>query len=467
MFVRLAFSLLWVILTGFLLISIVLKDSEDYENIGLRLWLGIGVGFGLASIHFFLWRLVTDPKTYAFIFGEIIILVLALVAYLWKLQPQKNFHLFRIKNRVQKPSFQAIIFFIISGIAVFVHLTGYLKTPQGEWDAWAIWNQHARFLIQDAELWIRVFSPLQQHPDYPMLLPANVARSWIYMGKESSFAPALIGATFTFSILGLLVTGVSRLRQPKLGYLAGILLMGAPAFHVSGLAQYADFPFAYYILAALILFNLCEKCNHKNQHLFMLGFFAGLSAWTKNEGWLFIAVLITARLLVLLFVKNKGVIRREALAFLVGSGPVILLLIFYNTTFTPTNDLVSGQGIITIQRILTPLRHLTIIEDFISQIYLLNTKHSIPFIALLMILLIFGVAKENFRKTCVLTTILVPVLLVVGYYLIFLTTPQDLNWHLNTASQRLSFHVWPASILAVFLVIPLLSSPAKHPHIFP
>lgn len=458
MFIRLALSLIWVFLTGFLLTSIMLKDDEDFEDLGLRFWLGIGLGFGLASIHFFLWRLVADPKTNAFILGEFIILVLAVVTYLWRLQPHKNFHLLYQKFRPRKPTYQTMLFFALAGMAVLIHVIGYLKTPQGAWDAWAIWNQHARFLIQDANSWTRVFSPLQQHPDYPMMLPANVARAWSYMGKESFYAPALIGATFTFSILGLLVTGVTHFCQPKLGYLAGILLMGAPAFHVSGLAQYSDFPLAFYILAALIMILLCGKSEVKRRYLIAAGLFAGLSAWTKNEGWLFIAVLIVARFSGLVLTKNMRRTMEETIAFLFGIGPVLLFLIYYHFTFTPANDLLAGQGSITLERMLNPQRHLMITKDYVSQIYRLDSKHYIPFIALPILLVIFGIVKENVRKTGVLTTILVTILMLAGYYLIFLTTPQDLSWHLGTARERIFFHVWPASILATFLIVPLPSS---------
>jgi hypothetical protein len=235
--------------------------------------------------------------------------------------------------------------------------------------------------------------------------------------------------------------------------------MGVPAFHVSGLAQYADFPLAYYILAVLILFNLYENQLTRERLMILVGVYAGFCAWTKNEGWLFIVVLITARILEGIFYpKNKQQLRKEVIAFLVGISPILIFLFYYNIVFTPTNDLIAGQGATTLERILDPTRHIMIIKSFLSQIYRLDTKHAVPFIVLPLLLIIMGIDKDNLHRNGFLTTILVPILMAAGYYIVFLTTPQELSWHLGTAKERLFFHIWPVSILATFLAIPVLSS---------
>ena len=62
---------------------------------------------------------------------------------------------------------------------------------QGDWDAWAIWNLRARFLIEPTDRWKDAFVPALTwaHPNYPMHLPSAVARGWLQAGSESVTIP--------------------------------------------------------------------------------------------------------------------------------------------------------------------------------------------------------------------------------------------------------------------------------------
>lgn len=456
MFIRLILSLIWIIISGFLLVSLIWKnDREDFSDFGLRLCLGMGAGFGLASLNFFLWQLAFDPKTRTFILGEVGILILLAVIYGWKLQPHKA-----ITELVQwlkpgKPTLLAVIFLILASIALVIHLQGYAIRPQGFWDAWMIWNKHARFLFRDHEFWQGVFSTIQQHPDYPMLLPANVARAWSYMGKESPFASALIGFSFVFGILALLVLVVRTLRGPKGGYLAGIILMSAPAYHVNGTNQSADFPLAFFLLGMLILINLSEQRESNRRHWILAGIFAALATWTKNEGWLIILAIGLTRSLVLLLKHTKRQLWQETTAFFIGAAPVLILVLLYKIVFSPGNDLIGGQGASTFERLTEIARYARTAQEFIWQLIRLDPENSIPFIVLPVFALIFGIIPHIFQKTGTLTNILLPIFIFTGYYLVFITTPHDLEWHLFTANSRLFFQVWPITVLATVLIIKL------------
>jgi hypothetical protein len=56
---------------------------------------------------------------------------------------------------------------------------------------------------------------------------------------------------------------------------------------------------------------------------------------------------------------------------------------------------------------------------------------------------------------------------LAGYFAIFLVTKDDLDWLFATALDRLYLHLWPALVLAVFLLLrrpedfAIVSSPAK------
>ena len=58
-------------------------------------------------------------------------------------------------------------------------------------------------------------------------------------------------------------------------------------------------------------------------------------------------------------------------------------------------------------------------------------------------------------------------IVLTGYFAIFLVTKDDLDWLIATALDRLYMHVWPALVLAVFLLLrrpedfAIVSAPAK------
>jgi len=83
----------------------------------------------------------------------------------------------------------ALAFFLLAA-ATFALVSA--CRPNGDWDAWSIWNLHARYLYRGGEHWTSLFSPALNwsHPDYPLLLPASVMRSWVFAGGETVAGPS-------------------------------------------------------------------------------------------------------------------------------------------------------------------------------------------------------------------------------------------------------------------------------------
>ncbi|MGW8224818.1 MAG: hypothetical protein ACWGOY_03755, partial [Anaerolineales bacterium] len=165
-----------------------------------------------------------------------------------------------------------------------------LSTPFGDWDAWAIWNLRASF-IASGDRWLSGFSEVLSwsHPDYPLLLPLNIARIWILLADRSVWVPILISLVFQVSLVGVLVATIQLLRGYLQGILAGIfgllVLFASLSFKL-----YADIPIAVYFLCANILIFFSEMESKPNKPLALLsGFLVGAAVWTKNEGWAFLA----------------------------------------------------------------------------------------------------------------------------------------------------------------------------------
>ena len=86
------------------------------------------------------------------------------------------------------------------------------RLPHGEWDAWAVWNLKARFLLRGAEDWTALFSPALPHPGYPLMLPGTVARLWMWLGTETPATGAWVAATFTYATPVVSTGAVAALR---------------------------------------------------------------------------------------------------------------------------------------------------------------------------------------------------------------------------------------------------------------
>jgi hypothetical protein len=138
------------------------------------------------------------------------------------------------------------------GVIAIVALTSVIASsraaPHGDWDAWAIWNQHARFLFRGGDgSWRDFFSIAWSQPDYPLLLPASIARVWAYAGHESTLGPALIAIVFGIASVTLVVTTL----EGRLRWIAGMLMLGASTFLTQVPSQCADVPLACFIVATL------------------------------------------------------------------------------------------------------------------------------------------------------------------------------------------------------------------------
>src|SRR5207253_96096 len=133
-----------------------------------------------------------------------------------------------------------------------------LAAPHGEVDALTIWNLRARFLARTGGEPLDAFiNLLATHvPDYPLLLPASIARVWHYLGDEPAMVPVLTAMLFTFAGVGLVASSLGLLRTKGQGLLAGIVLLGTPFLIRHGASQYADVPLGFFFVATLAAFCL-------------------------------------------------------------------------------------------------------------------------------------------------------------------------------------------------------------------
>jgi hypothetical protein len=320
------------------------------------------------------------------------------------------------------------------------------RTPLGGWDGWAIWNSHARVIYRDAKQW-KTHIENTFHPDYPLLVPFSVVRSWRYVGGDVPGISGLVGLLLTFSGVCVLAAALAERRSLTLAVLIAVMLMSTPHYLVFGAFQEADVPLSLYILCTLVLlFFFFESAESSPGLLVLAGFMAGCAGWTKNEGLLFILALSVA-MLAPVFGKPRLTLQRFGY-YLAGLAFPLAVIIFFKATIAPQNDLMWNRHYEEIVgRIVDPNRYMMITESLVQQLQIFGLWVRNPVLPLLGVLLFSGVNWKTLRNPGWLTGLLTLLLVLLGYYGVYVLTPQDLRWHLDTSLHRLLLHLWPSALL--------------------
>ncbi len=340
---------------------------------------------------------------------------------------------------------------LLLGAASLVVLS--LENPHGGFDASAIWNVKARFLFRGAGHWQDAFSPLlRSHPDYPLLLPALVARSWSFLGRETTLVPSLVSILFTLATIGLLVSSLALMKGEKTAWLAGITLAGTPFLIRQGALQYADIPLSFFILAALVLLCLSGTPPGKSRRAAVAaGFAAGLAAWTKNEGILVLLAILAAFSLGTLAGKGRRAAGVDLLAFLAGAAPILALLTWFKLTAAPPTDLFSLRSEAdVVSKLSDPSRYLLIGRVLLMKLVLFG--NGLALLTVLALAFCGFEVKEGHRRALAAGSFALAIVLG-GHFYIYVITPWGLDWHLRTSLERLLLQLWPAALFLAFMAI--------------
>lgn len=347
-------------------------------------------------------------------------------------------------------------------VAVVCGWRAYQAEPYGGWDGWAIWNLHARLMLRAGTGWPALLAEPAiswTHPDYPRLLPAAVARSWAWAGAELPAASALVSAAFAAGGLGVLVAVAVRRRGWTVALAGGLLLVGTPFFVTFAPNQHADLPLGSFMLAAVALTLLGGEDGKGRGWLLLAGICAGFAAWTKNEGLLFG--------LVFAVVGGGWVWRhggpRAGAALAAGLGCALVPVAVFKFGLAPGNDLLAAPLGPRLAQFIDGARHATILGSFSRGVSRFGEWAWPPYLAMALPFLAWRARRrlDGIERT-------IPPLLglmLAGYYGVYVLTPQDLAWHLNTSLVRLLLQLWPLAILGWCLSVPDLDvgPPARRP----
>jgi hypothetical protein len=298
--------------------------------------------------------------------------------------------------------------------------------PHGDWDAWAIWNLRAKYLA--GPVWQHAVASeiAVQHPDYPLLLSAIVARAWKDGG--SSFdpgVPASLAMLFFACGAALLASAIACIRKSSsLGWLSLLVLASSAGFISQVPSQYADIPLGVYMAAAVACALLDLPLAG--------GLFAGLAANTKNEGIAFAAAYVLGML-----------IRTRRPAVLVSAIPGLAAIGIFKIAYAPASEY-AGR---------TPdfSRLGSIVEAALKSIPDLGFGLTNPLVLLLILIAGLRIAKDFSQARIWWACALVFLVMKFSYLAAYLMTPADVKWQLGTSLSRLTAQLWLMLILLVMV----------------
>lgn len=429
-------ALLPRLILGFCIIHLI-WNTTDIKSALIKTFLSAGVGFGISSLFGFLWIWFGFPlEIYAFFEG-----ITSIILAVWMFYTKRFKFIFH--GSTEKPDFVWILF-LITGIFVFMlNLLFYaLQFPHGRPDAWINWNVAARFIYLGGSDWQGTFLRQWDHPDYPLFMAMTNAITWVFLRETSTWGPIAFHFVIALFGVGLLFSIVNYLRNFKQASLTAVLFMCMPFVVDQSMRQYADFLLAYLILASGGLTVIYFQTKDTRLAI-LVGLIIGLGGWTKNEG----LPAIFAFSLVWSLIAFKNEQRLAARTYVLGLAFPLFVILLFKLFLAPPNDLMSSGS--HLGKLLDAERYAVILQKAGSMFWNLSDA-PFPLIGLI-ILLAFVMGGSHKRITGMWTVGVVIGIQLTTYFVIYLLTPLDLTFHLNTSLDRLYMHVLPLAFFGFFV----------------
>ena len=372
--------------------------------------------FLFAGIHFMVFQLL-------FFFGPLFIIVIK-----WRKQKSEN-DLFKA---IKQFPFQVIIP-ILLGLLLFSYRFFTTVLRWGDWDAWAIWSQHAKFLTY-SDYFANLFTNkiAWTHPDYPLMLPSIIAIIWKSFDNFSAIVPAFLAY---FIALLLIVVIMSSFFEKKFwlsGVFITLLLSATSILFPFALSQFSDTLLACFILLPFIVLNHLPKTQSFTSYL-LIGFLAATCVWIKNEGLMFFAIFSFC--LLIKYYKQRKMIGGYVLGALF---PIFVFGIF-KIFFSTPSDLLSAKT--SYWEKVSDVSRYQFIFDFATDYFVQNCIFLLALLALMVII--------N-RRFFISFPFIVIALLFLSYLCAYVISPYGLQWHMSTSFERLVHQIVPTLLYAIF-----------------
>jgi hypothetical protein len=233
-------------------------------------------------------------------------------------------------------------------------------------------------------------------------------------------------------------------------------LWGTPAVVNEGARELADLPLAYFFLATAVLIYL-YVLHRRNGLLVLAGIAAGLSAWVKNEGSVFViagAVAVAAA-----FLREKP--WRKLAWYAAGAAIPLGIVLYFKLFLAPPSDVLSSGPSRSIAQALELSRHLEILRFLGSELLTFGgwSILAVPIGIVVVLLVYLLLARQPLapqQKPMLIAALVLVGVQMLGTYAVYVITPYDLTWHLTYSIERIVLQVFP---LLAFVILATTQPP--------
>lgn len=336
------------------------------------------------------------------------------------------------------------------------YLLALVTQPVTAWDGIAMWLYKAKlFYAQHAvDLSpIRGSADMPRHLDYPPLFPLMIDTVYVLFGRVDDVVGKGVNFLYLVAAVGTCTTAVTSYAGRRLAIVSAFLLVAMPLFSVALLFStymgYADYAVAVCMMISLIFLHRAELRDGVGS-VTLAVVFATIAALTKNEGLVFLLIVLV---LVALRARparrrsewvNRGRLQQLALA-----AAVLLPLVAwqgYVRSIGVHSDLLAARNWHQLLPAL-PSRALTIFR-FARHTFSFHNDYpwllaSYLFSGIFFVMGRFRAGRDIFLAVTAQG---------IGYFVVYLLTPLDLTYHLNTSFDRLIIQLGPSLVILFALV---------------
>lgn len=345
----------------------------------------------------------------------------------------------------------------ISKIFILIIFIICFGTPLNDWDGKYIWLFHAKRIFFDNNLYAQLDNYMPwTHNDYPLLMPSLSASIANFFHIWNDNLPKLSSAIMICTMI-IFINSLIRDNLFKIVFFSLFLWVTEKTF-LSGSVD--DILSAYTLCSSLIMYFLFFKEKYflnNNKLLFLLFYtFITLTTLIKNEGMVIIIILFLSAAFIKKIVLNEKINTSVYVIFALSLVPIFIWkLKCFNANIY--SDIINLENIKNFKDRFLDLRSYWTIFNYMT----LNKTLLLPILLFITI---------NFKKIKIISTnkllfikkielkkkvyLLYMIIFCISYYLllffIYLSTPNDLIWHLSTSAYRV---VMPIGMMLVFYSI--------------
>ncbi len=349
-------------------------------------------------------------------------------------------------------------FALIAFFVVVVYLNA-LSYPFTSYDGRAIWSYKAKVMLHEQSILGEAFTDpyrIHYHRDYPVLVPIAMYAIYDLTGGVNERLVRMLFSTF-FLMQVLFLYGMLR----RIGTGGALAMVGALFYCATPFRDdwserdggalnsgAVDIPLSFFAMVSVLGFLLFWRERQRWQYL-LGGVFGGLALMTKSEGVVIVAVALAGNMAVALFGRGGAIKRDVALAI----GGVLLSFAValpwqiaksgipnfydedYGAQFRP--DILLGAW-----------QRLGVILYTIGKEIVFIEKWNWYWVALIA-MVPAAIPAWLGRREFFLDSLLLAWLSI--YLFVYMVSPLNLVFHLNTSTSRLASHLLPLVLVRLIL----------------